>query len=278
MDPIGTLRQATDIGFLNHARRTILPLPLIDGADSPPGDALPPFERRPSRSLQGKRIGVVGRGGVATAGLARAFEEAGVRPAAIAANRESAIWAAMWAGGMTADEMAEASLRWRPQDHLGIQWAGAPRLVVSAARGFSGLDKARALEQLVPRALWRMSAGQTEVPFRTPVRDLDFGGVEYFGTETTPDLTLGELVRIACAAPRRGDAVRVEGGFYVGDDPAEPPLDPAGFDRVVTCPHEPVGFVNVFIDRRGWPELIRRGHAGGAAALATGRRRSGRRA
>lgn len=275
MDPLATLRLATDVGFLNNARR-LLPLPLVDRPEPVPAGVLPPFEERPAAALRGKRVGVAGGGGVAMVGAARAFEEAGITPAAIGTGGESGIWAAMWAGGMSADEMAATSLAWRPQDHLGIQWAGAPRFLVSAVRGFSGLDKARALEQLFPRGVWRMSAGQADIPIRVAVRDLDGGRVEYFGTDATPDLTLGELVRIAAAAPRRADAVRVEGGFYVGA--AEPPLDEAEFDHVISTGGDASGFVDVFLDRRDWPELIRAGHAAAAGALATGRRRSGRRA
>jgi predicted acylesterase/phospholipase RssA len=72
-----------------------------------------------------------------------------------------------------------------------------------------------------------MCAGETDVRFSTIVYNLDRGRVEYFGSADTPDLMLGELVRIAVALPLLVEAVRVEGDFYVDGGvvdafPAEP--------------------------------------------------------
>jgi NTE family protein len=263
-----------NVGFLSNARRTLLPLPLVDRLESPPRDALPPFERRPLQAIQDARIAVVapagGAASVAVIGMARAFEEAGLRPAAIEARSASALWGAMWAGGLSADEMAERALSWRPQDVLGVQWTGAPRLALAALRGFSGLPKGAALEQLFDRHLWRMSAGQTEIPFHTLALNLDRGAVERLGSAATPDLSLGELARIAVAHRDRSEAVRVEGSFFVdARDEAELPVDADEFDHVVGPPLEDAGdgFYDVFLDRRRWPELIRRGHEAAGAAL-----------
>src|SRR5438270_10599052 len=110
MDAAGALR---DLRFLAHARRALLPLPIVDRRDDGPsdGDAVfPPFRERPAPGLAGKRIAVIGSGGggagVAVAGVARAFEEAGVEPELITACSGSAIWGSMWAAGMSAAEMA----------------------------------------------------------------------------------------------------------------------------------------------------------------------------
>lgn len=200
---------------------------------------------------------------VAMIGLARVFEEAGERPASVAACSASAIWGAMWASGMTAEEMAGHALMWRPQDHLGVQWTGLPRLAVASARGFSGLAKGRALEQLFDRRSWRMAAGSTEIPFRTLAYDLDRREFEVLGSETHPDLTLGELARVAVALPRRDEAVRLEGRFYV-DARAAP-----GFSReLLTGGRDPVdagdappSFYGLFLDQRRWPDHIRSGYA-----------------
>jgi NTE family protein len=332
----------TDIGFLLNARRALLPLPLVDRPDPIPADVLPPFARRPAAGLRGKRVGVVGSGGsgacVTMIGMARAFEEAGVRPAAISACSGSALWGAMWAAGLTADEMAEFSLAWRPQDYLDIQWARLPRLALSAMRGFTGLAKGEALERLFDRRLWHMSAGETDIPFHTTVYNLDHGRLEQFGSETTPDLTLGELARIAVALPLVVEAVRVEGDLYVDGGvvdafPAEPLVEEGGLDHVfglnVLLPHgfeaddaggwdagslpvlgvnrriaagghlelarrnrrrlgdrltlvEPLdpeetrgaAFYDLFLDRRRWPGLIRRGHEATVEALAPYRARN----
>jgi hypothetical protein len=266
-----------NVGFLSNARRTLLPLPLVDRLESPPQDALPPFEPRPLEALRDARIAVVapagGAASVALIGMARAFEEVELRPAAIEARSASALWAAMWAGGLSAGEMAERALSWRPQDVLGVQWTGAPRLALAALRGFSGLPKGEALEQLFDRHLWRMSVGQTEIPFHTLALNLDRDAVERLGSASTPDLTLGELARIAVARRERSEAVRVEGSFFVDarDGGAWVPADAVGFDHVLgrslDGDGDGDGFYDVFLDRRRWPELIRRGHEAAVTAL-----------
>src|SRR5437763_8974802 len=176
-----------DVSFLLHAREALLPLPLVDRRRTPPpaDEVFPPLEPRPVPALEGKRIGVVGSGGsgacVALVGVARAFEEAGIRPAAISACSGSALWSAMWAAGLSAQDMAEFSLSWRPQDYLDIQWTRLPRFALSALRGFTGLAKGEALARLFDRRLWHMSAGETEFPLHTVVYNIDYGRVEYFG-------------------------------------------------------------------------------------------------
>ena len=219
------------VGFALTAREALLPLPLIDRPKRIDSNVFPPFTDDPIPALRRRRVGVVGSGGsgacVSLIGVARAFEEAGVRPAAISACSGSALWGAMWAAGMTAQEMADFSLSWRPQDYLDVGWRRMPGMALAAMRGFTGIAKADALERLFDRRLWHMSAGETEIPLHTIVYNLDKGRVEYFGSADTPDLMLGELVRIAVALPLLIEAVRVEGDFYVDGGvvdafPAEP--------------------------------------------------------
>lgn len=332
---------AGDLSFLRNAREALLPLPVVDRRGPLEANVFPPLRARPIAALEGKRVGIVGSGGsgacVSLVGVARAFEEAGIRPDAISACSGSALWGAMWAAGLTAQEMAEFSLSWRPQDYLDIQWARLPRFALSAMRGFTGLAKGDALERLFDRRLWHMSAGETDVPLHTIVFNMDRGRVEHFGSERTPDLTLGELARIAVALPLVMEAVRVEGDLYVDGGvvdvfPAEPLIDDGGFDHVfglnVMLPRglegedisgwerrttgildagrqlrianhveiarrsrrrlgealtliEPVsheeqrgvGFYDLFLDRRRWPDLMRRGYEEATAALAPFRRR-----
>ena len=337
----GGLAVATDLGFLRNARRALLPLPIVDRPDPVRADVFPPFESRPALRLRGKRVGVVGSGGsgacVTLVGVARAFEEAGIRPAAISVCSGSALWGAMWAAGLSAAEMAEFSLAWRPQDYLDIQWGRLPRFALSAMRGFTGLAKGQALRRLFDRRLWHMAAGETEIPLHTMAFNMDRGRLEHFGSKATPDLTLGELVRIAVALPMLVEAVRVEGDLYVDGGvvdafPAEPLIEDGRFDNVfglnVLLPPgleaedisgwdarrlgfldaghqiamsghlelarrsrrrlgkrltliEPVepseargfAFYDLFLDRRRWPELMRRGYAAAAEALAPFRTR-----
>ena len=230
----GVANAAADVSFLMKAREALLPLPLVDRPKPIDPHVFPPFEPRPVPGLDGKKIGVVGSGGsgagIALVGVARAFEEAGIRPTAISACSGSAVWGSMWAAGMTAQEMAEFSLSWRPQDYLDVGWTRIPAVAMSAMRGFTGVAKADALERLFDRRLWHMCAGETEIPIHTIVYNLDRGRLEYFGSTDTPELMLGELVRIAVALPLLVEAVRVEGNFYVDGGvvdafPAEPLLD-----------------------------------------------------
>jgi NTE family protein len=220
------------------------------------------------------------------------------------------LFAAMWAAGMTSDEMAEFSLSWQPADYLDIQWARLPRLAFSALRGYSGLAKGEAVERLFDRRLWHMSAGETEIALHTAVYAIASERVKYFGSIETPHLTLGELVRIAVAQPLLAEAVRVEGELYVDGGtvdalPAEPfigdrdfdrvfaldllssvaPLDPptaelarrgrehlgASFVPIVPISRDAVHgfpFYDLFLDRRRWPELMRRGYDAAREALA----------
>lgn len=281
--------RARDPGFLVNARRTLLPLPVLDRPERYSRQVFPPSRARPARALEHQRVAVAaGAGGgrtVALIGVARAFEEARVEPAVVAACSGSVLWASMWAAGLSAREMADFSLSWRPQDYLGIQWARAPRAAVAAARGFTGLAKGRALESLFDRRLWHMTAGETEFELRTLVYNVTRRRLELFGTERTPQLRLGELARIAMA--REGEPVRVEGNLYVDGGAIEPQpatrllldrfhqvfaldvsgrADVRGDDRLTTIEpfDDPVSagmdLYDLFIDRRKWPERMLSGY------------------
>lgn len=298
--------RARDPGFILNARRTLLPLPVIDRQARPPARIFPAARARAAAALQGTRVGVAaGAGGgrtVALIGVARAFEEARVEPAMVSACSGSVLWASMWAAGLTAREMADFSMSWQPQDYLGIQWVRAPRAALAAARGFSGIAKGRALESLFDRRLWHMTAGETEFPLRTLVYNLDRRRLETFGSEQTPDLRLGELARIAMARP--GEAVRVEGNLYVdgGTIERQPAtrlmmerldhvfaLDVGGRGTVRAddrlTPIEPfddgvssgMDLYDLFIDRRKWPEMMLSGHRAGRDALTPFSRRPAQR-
>jgi NTE family protein len=238
LDPFNVRR---GVAVLTNARRTLLPLPIVDRPEPVPEGVLPPRARRVEHP---GRVSVVAaeRGGdaVALVGMARVFEEARIVPETISVRSAAVLWGAMWAAGMSSDEMLDYSLSWRPEPELGVRWTGLPRFGISAVRGFGGLARGEAVEQLFPRHVWRMSAGHTDIPIRTVAYDLDRGRHEVLGSAETPDLTLGELARVAVAPPRQGEAVRIEGRFY-------------GSAR------EPA-FYDLFLDRRDWPERIRSGY------------------
>ena len=256
---------AADVAFLRRARRALLPLPLIDREpEIDTAAAFPPFRERPLPELAGKRVALVASGGggaaVALIGVARAFEEAGLEPAEIVGCSGGAIWGSMWAAGMSAEEMAGFSLRWRPEDYLDVQWLKIPRFALSALRGFTGLAKGEAIERLFDERVHGMRCGETAIPIRTIVYNMDLGRVEYFGTAETPDVTVGHLVRVAIALPLFIESVPVAGHLYVDGGiievwPIQPVLDEGGFDHVVG--------VNFMLPRglepkdiTGWPERL----------------------
>jgi predicted acylesterase/phospholipase RssA len=116
-------------------------------------------------------------------------------------------------------------------------------------------------------------------------------------------------VRIAVALPVRVEAVRVESELYVDGSavdavPVRPLISEGGFDRIFDLnlmPHHPdarrsrrrlgesltliepipddelhrFAFYDLFLDRRRWPDLMRRGYSAAVEALAPFRR-SGR--
>jgi NTE family protein len=233
---------ATDLGFLRRARRALLPLPLVDRTERiDPDQVFPPAGSRPIPALEGKRVALVASGGggaaVSLIGVARAFEEAGVKPAEIVGCSGGAIWGAMWAAGMTSREMAEFSLSWKPEDYLDIQWLKLPRFALSTLRGFTGLAKGEAIERLFDRKLIGMRCGDTPIPLTTIVYNMDLGTLEYFGTTRSPEVTIGHVVRVAIALPLFIEAVRVGDHLYVDGGvievwPAEPVIEDGAFDHV----------------------------------------------
>jgi NTE family protein len=167
----------------------------------------------------------------------RAFEEAGIEPALIVSCSGGTIWGSMWAAGMSAQEMADFSLSWRLEDYLDIQWAKLPRYALGALKGFTGMGKGDAIERTFDERFGELTAGELKIPLAPIVFDMDRGRVEYFGSATTPEVTVGRLVRIAIALPVLIEAVEVRGHLYVDGGiidllPAGPILRDGGFDHV----------------------------------------------
>jgi NTE family protein len=235
-------RVTSDVGALRAARRAVLPLPLVDRRQRVNTKVFPPFRSRPIPSLRSKQIGLVLSGGsgscVAACGVARALEEAGIEPQAISVCSGSALWGSMMAAGLTSQEMVDVSLNWQPEDYLDIQWLRLPRFALAALRGFPGLGKGEAIERLFDRQLWDMSVGETPVPIYAPVYNFDAGRLETFGSKLTPQLTIGELVRISVALPLIMEAVKVGDSIYADGGvvdvfPAQPLMDHERLDLVL---------------------------------------------
>jgi len=239
----GELIKATiDPRFLLRARRALFPLPVVDRPSPVDGDVFPPFRRRPLKALEGQRVALIAGGGagacVSLIGVRRAFEEAGVEPALITACSGGAIWGSMWAAGMSAEQMAEFSLSWHLEDYLDIQWAKVPRYALAALKGFTGLAKGEAIERTFNERFGSLTVGAFDIPIASIVYDMDRGAVDYLGSASKPDLTIGRLVRIAIALPVFIESVEVDGHLYVDGGiiellPAQPILSDGGFDHVV---------------------------------------------
>jgi NTE family protein len=238
---IELVKATLDPAFLVRARRALFPLPVIDRPQPTPTHGLPPFEGRPVDRFDGQRIAVIAGGGagacVSLIGVRRAFEEAGIEPALITACSGGTIWGSMWANGMTADEMAEFSLSWHLEDYLDVQWAKVPRYALAALKNFTGLAKGEAIQRTFDERFGAVRAGDFKIPLTSIVYDMDRGVVDYFGSDTKPDLTIGRLVRIAIALPVFIESVEVDGHLYVDGGiiellPAQPILADGRFDHV----------------------------------------------
>ncbi len=242
LDVLGRqLRNSVDLELLRHARRALLPLPLIDRGPRPSGDVFPPFRRRPIRTMAGKRVAVVASGGggaaVSVIGAARAFEEAGLEPELICGCSGGGLFSSLWAAGLSAQEMADFVLSWEPERYLDPRWLRLPRFVLTALRGFSGVMKGEAVEQLYNERFGSTSVGELPIALATIVYNADRGLIEYLGTHTTPEVSLGRVVRITIALPPFIEAVEVRGHLYVDGGvvellPTQPVLDYGPFDQV----------------------------------------------
>jgi NTE family protein len=235
------VKATLDPSFLMRARRGLFPLPVIDRQKPINADVFPPLRRRPIPAFQGRRVALVAGGGagacVSLVGVRRAFEEAAIEPALITACSGGTIWGSMWAAGLSAQEMAEFSLSWRLEDYLDIQWRKVPRYALAALKGFTGLAKGEAIERTFTDRFGDLTLGELPIPLTSIVFDMDRGVVDYFGSDSKPDLTVGRLVHIAIALPAFIESVDVDGHLYVDGGiidllPVEPILRDGGFDHV----------------------------------------------
>jgi predicted acylesterase/phospholipase RssA len=235
------LRSSVDLELFRHARRALLPLPLIDRQRKPSADVFPRFRRRSAAALAGKRVAVAASGGagaaVALIGAARAFEESGIEPEFISGCSGGALFGSLWAAGLSAQEMADFVLSWQPEQYLDVQWLRLPRFVFAALRGFTGAMKGEAVERLFDERFDELTAGELPIPLATIVYNADLGLTEYFGTHTTPEVSIGRLVRIAIALAIFYESVEVRGHLYIDGGvvellPIQPVIEHGPFDHV----------------------------------------------
>lgn len=250
------LREDSD--FLRVARRALFPLP-TDHEPELELDPFPPFGSMAVPALRGAKVAVVVSGGSgatsSTVGLQRAFEEAGLAPAALSAASGGVLFAALWACGLDAAAVARFWLGLRRTDYLDPDWGALARSAGRALGGWAGLIRGQALERSVRTLIGDRRLGETPVPFSMPAWNIDRNRVEIFGSRTTPDLPVSVAVRTAIAIPVFVEPVKLGGHLY-GDGgivdifPVRPVLE-ATPDQVVglNC-YLPEGFEGE--DLTGW--------------------------
>lgn len=205
-----------DLGFVRRVRRGLLPLP-VDRAPGPV-DPFPPDEELDSGALDGRPVGLVATGGsgalASLTGVARALEEAHVRPSVVSVCSGSALFGFPLAAGVPAREVARFTTGLRPSDYLDPDWPALLTMAPRLARGFAGALKGDAVEATYRSLLGDMTLGEMPVPCYAPIWNLEENRIEYLGSRTHPDMTVAHAVRMAIALPLFVDAVELDGGSW----------------------------------------------------------------
>jgi NTE family protein len=250
-----------DAGFLFDARRALLPLPLEGRRRTRPARSpFPPMSLRPLADLGESRVAIACTGGsgalASVVGVARAFEERGLRPAAYSLCSGAALFGFPLAAGKSPDEVAAFVLGLRPRDYVDLDVRGLAALPARAARGFSGLLRGEAVEAAYRALLGDLRLGDLPIPAYAPVWQVEHNRLAYLGPETHPDLPVARAVRMAIALPLfvqavpHGDGWWCDGGI-VDIFPVKPLLERVRPDAVVAVngfyPPEFAGE-----DRTGW--------------------------
>jgi predicted acylesterase/phospholipase RssA len=133
--------------------------------------------------------------------------------------------------------MAQFSLSWRLEDYLDIQWAKAPQYAAAALKGITGLAKGDAIQRTFDDRFAALTLGELTIPISSIVFAMDRELVDYLGSDSRPDLTIGRLARIAIALPAFIEAVEIDrhlhlDGGIIDPIPIEPILHDGRFDHV----------------------------------------------
>ena len=252
-----------DAGFLFDARRALLPLPFEDrGHTQPAPSPFAPMPLRPMADLSSSRVAIACTGGsgalASVVGVARAFEERGLTPAAYSLCSGSALFGFPLAAGLSADAVASFVLGLRPRDYVDLDVRGLVTLPARSARGFSGLLRGEAVENAYRDLLGDLRLGELAIPAYAPVWEVEHNRLAYLGPETHPDLPVARAVRMAIALPLFVQAVPLGGAWWcdggiVDIFPVRPLLERVRPDAVVAVngfyPPEFAGE-----DRTGWHE------------------------
>jgi NTE family protein len=250
-----------DAGLLDDLRRAIVTFP-FERAE-PEVHPFPRFAPLDVGDLVDQRVALMATGGsgamASVVGVARAMEEAGIRPAVISLCSGSAMFGFPIAAGVPADEVAAFTLALQPSDYIDVGWRRLALLAPTAGRGFAGIIDGERIEATFRELVGDMTLGEMPIPAYAPVWNIEHNRVEYLGPHTTPDLPVARAIRMAIALPlliepvAEGSASWCDGGI-VEIFPVAPVLDiedPCDAAVAVNGFYPP-GFVGE--DASGWQE------------------------
>ena len=249
-----------DVGFIGQVRRGLLPLPTDRPA--PYVDPFPPLRRRRHDRWADRRVAVIATGGsgalASMVGVVRALQEADVHPVAYGVSSGSALFGIPLAAGMSAADVARATLALQPRDYLDPDWLALLKAPLRLGRGWSGIVKGDRLEAAYREILGDVTLGELPVPVWFPLWNIERNRLEYIGPDSHPDLLAARAVRMAVALPLAVQPNPLDGGWWLDGGivdilPAGPFV---GTDRcdtavVVNCFYPP-GFAGDEV--RGWEE------------------------
>jgi len=206
-----------DAGLLDDARRALVTLPFErrEPLDEHP---FPPLEPLRLPSLKGRRLALVATGGsgalASVVGVARAMEEAGIRPAVISLCSGSSMFGFPIAAGVSPEDVAAFSIGLRPEDYIDVDWRLLGSLVPTLARGFAGIVRGERIEEAYHRLLGDMRLGDMPIPAYAPIWNIEENRLDYIGPRTHPDLPVARAIHMALALPLFIEPVELDGGFW----------------------------------------------------------------
>lgn len=203
-----------DVAFFNDIRRVYVPLP----NDRWPEPRSPFEAAAPAASRSSGRVALCATGGsgalASVVGVARAFEDRGMRPVVISLCSGSALFGFPLAAGLSADDVAAFTLGLRPRDYVDVDWRRLALLAPTRARGFAGVVRGDRLEATYRELLGNMTLGELPIPAYAPIWNIERNRVEYLGTRTHPDVTVARAVRMAVSLPLFIEPAELHGEWW----------------------------------------------------------------
>lgn len=192
-----------DAGFVGTVGRALLPVP--SRARDQAGDRV--FDEEPAVAPlpPGRRVGFVSTGGsgalASVVGVARAFEELGIRPAVMSLCSGSALFGFPVAAGVPAADVASFVASLRPDDYVDVDWRRLALLAPTRLRGFAGVIRGDRLESTLHDFLGDRTLAEMPIPAYAPIWNIEENRLEYLGPRTHPDVTVAHAIRMALSLP-----------------------------------------------------------------------------